>query len=110
MKGAPAAVANNPYPLSVASSSASASTSASSAPPPPAATVTVTSPGGTFQWPTSAEYYQLSNRIGQGAFASVWGARIKSGGKKQQAALADEVECAVKIMDLEHVNINISGE
>jgi len=93
-------------------------TANNSAPSPPAAAAAVTSPGGTFVWPTSAEYYQLSNRIGQGAFASVWRACIKKGGagkkKKQQhegdsgKASGGEVQCAVKIMDLEHVNINIS--
>eukprot|EP00956_Cyclotella_meneghiniana_P020305 scaffold35594_cov60-Cyclotella_meneghiniana.AAC.1 len=68
-------------------------------------------------WPTNASHYQLINRVGQGAFASVWRARIvrdddgkggdnnsDSGQQKQQR------QCAIKIMDLEHVNINISGE
>ena len=96
-----------------------ASESSASAPPrrrPPAAsappnTAAVTSPGGAFQWPTSSEYYTLSNRIGQGAFASVWRATIRNTTKKQQQdAEKQQVECAIKIMDLEHVNINISGE
>ena len=94
-------------------------------PPPPA---TMTSPGGSYQWPTSSEYYELSNRIGQGAFASVWRARtIRNNNKKQLVTSSSgngeednkkkkdqgqhqQVECAIKIMDLEHVNINISGE
>ena len=94
-------------------------------PPPPA---TMTSPGGSYQWPTSSEYYELSNRIGQGAFASVWRARTIRKNKKQlvtsssgdgeednkkkkdQGQQHQQVECAIKIMDLEHVNINISGE
>ena len=75
-------------------------------------------------WPTSSIYYELSNRIGQGAFASVWRARtIRNNNKKQLVSDGEEdnkkkkdqgqqqqVECAIKIMDLEHVNINISGE
>jgi len=71
--------------------------------------------GGPFEWPTNADHYQLINRIGQGAFASVWRARIRrrikndddvntDGAEKQTA----EIHCAIKIMDLEHVNINIS--
>ena len=94
-------------------------------PPPPA---TMTSPGGSYQWPTSSIYYELSNRIGQGAFASVWRARtIQQNNKKQLVTSSSgngeednkkkkdqgkhqQVECAIKIMDLEHVNINISGE
>eukprot|EP00804_Cyclotella_cryptica_P008538 CCRYP_007533-RA/>CCRYP_007533-RA protein AED:0.07 eAED:0.07 QI:178/1/1/1/0.75/0.6/5/1236/552 len=65
---------------------------------------------GTFEWPTSAEHYQLINRVGQGAFASVWRARlINNTGKPAEEAADDEgIQCAIKIMDLEHVNINIS--
>lgn len=62
------------------------------------------------QWPTNADQYELVNRIGQGAFASVWKARRR---RNDHAAGNDNDEgeaptCAVKIMDLEHVNINIS--
>ena len=80
-----------------------------------------------FEWPTNADHYQLINRIGQGAFASVWRARIirsrnaddnnnenDEGDNTASAAVesnkTDEIHCAIKIMDLEHVNINISGE
>ena len=80
-----------------------------------------------FEWPTNADHYQLINRIGQGAFASVWRARIirsrnnaddnnnenDEGDNNASAAESnktDEIHCAIKIMDLEHVNINISGE
>ena len=82
-----------------------------------------TTPAASFTWPTSYEYYELSNRIGQGAFASVWRARIKRqpkvDGDKNNEIYGNEegtnnneqrVECAIKIMDLEHVNINISGK
>lgn len=85
--------------------------------------------GSSFEWPTNADHYQLINRIGQGAFASVWRARIirsrnnntddydnqNDEGDNTDAPTAesnktDEIHCAIKIMDLEHVNINISGE
>jgi hypothetical protein len=64
-------------------------------------------------WPTSAESYVLGARIGRGAFASVYAARIK----KRSGVLLDEemtdinsADCAIKIIDLEHVNININGK
>lgn len=68
--------------------------------------------GGTFDWPTSAEHYQLINRVGQGAFASVWRARLidNTGKPVEEKACDEDIQCAIKIMDLEHVNINISGE
>ena len=84
--------------------------------PPPTTTV-ATNPNNNTVWPTSYNQYELSNRIGQGAFASVWRARIKNpSNNKDDDGACDEqqqqqqVECAIKIMDLEHVNINISGE
>lgn len=84
-----------------------------------------TAGGGAFEWPTNSDNYQLINRIGQGAFASVWRARIirrsnsrssisdeDEEGKDNSGRVnkTDEIHCAIKIMDLEHVNINISGE
>ena len=70
-----------------------------------------------FEWPTNADHYQLINRIGQGAFASVWRARIirsrnadGNNNENDEGDNTDEIHCAIKIMDLEHVNINISGE
>lgn len=64
------------------------------------------------EWPTSSDHYQLMNRVGQGAFASVWRARIVTVSNDDDAVEREEEvqECAIKIMDLEHVNINISGE
>ena len=71
-------------------------------------------------WPTTADKYELIDRIGQGAFASVWRARIA--GRRPRTTAADdegaddergaagEGDCAIKIMDLEHVNVNIGGE
>lgn len=62
-------------------------------------------------WPTSAECYVLGARIGRGAFASVYAAHVK---QQRDALLGEEktdsvsVECAIKIMDLEHVNINMN--
>ena len=72
-----------------------------------AAPITTPLGGGPFEWPTNANHYQFMNRVGQGAFASVWSARIIDTNQREN----DEgVQCAIKIMDLEHVNINISGE
>jgi hypothetical protein len=49
--------------------------------------------------------------VGQGAFASVWRARIVDDSRDTEKVADNEgVQCAIKIMDLEHVNINISGE
>ena len=87
-----------------------ATTSQPIAPPAPAVERVAppsTSAAGRFEWPTNAAHYQLINRVGQGAFASVWKARIVDTSEGEE----DEgVQCAIKIMDLEHVNINISGE
>ena len=118
-------IAHQNNPLAFAHPSSTVTTAVP--PPPPAATMT--SPGGSYQWPTSSEYYELSNRIGQGAFASVWRARtmkhnnhlkkqlVSTGGgsidgddNKKDQGQQEVTECAIKIMDLEHVNINISGE
>ena len=87
-----------------------AGTSSRSSHAPKATAKTSTGP---FEWPTSSEHYQLVNRVGQGAFASVWMARIVTVSNDDDAAVEREEEvqeCAIKIMDLEHVNINISGE
>ena len=88
---------------------APATTPQPNAPPAPVERVAPpsTSAAGRFEWPTNAAHYQLINRVGQGAFASVWKARIvdTSEGKEDEG-----VQCAIKIMDLEHVNINISGK
>lgn len=60
-------------------------------------------------WPTSAHRYRLINRVGQGAFASVWRARIV-GDNVDTEEYNEGRQCAIKIMDLEHVNSNIGGE
>jgi serine/threonine-protein kinase OSR1/STK39 len=55
-------------------------------------------PGGGEPWATDPEAYQLIGKIGQGAFASVWKAKQKDDGK----------ECAVKVLNLDHVDSNLS--
>lgn len=49
-------------------------------------------------WATDPQAYQLIGKIGQGAFASVWKAKQKDDGK----------ECAVKVLNLDHVDSNLS--
>ena len=61
-------------------------TAATEAPPP-------------VEWPTDASHYELIGKIGQGAFASVWGARTKE---------AERRECAVKVLNLDHIDTNLS--
>ncbi|KAL3817284.1 hypothetical protein ACHAXA_003205 [Cyclostephanos tholiformis] len=136
--GTTAAAGAMAYPSKSPSSSTTTGTTSaaeetSSASKPPSATSAgggLPSPPSTaslFQWPTNPSCYELGNCIGRGAFASVWAARIRrrtnvvvvqeeeeegrrddtdgqSGGDDED----DDVECAIKIMDLEHVNINIS--
>jgi serine/threonine-protein kinase OSR1/STK39 len=45
-------------------------------------------------WPSSSDAYQLTSRIGQGAFSEVWKARC----------IPKNVPVAVKVMDLENIN------
>jgi len=52
--------------------------------------------GGTL-WPADFHSYQLLEKVGQGAFASVWRSRCTTNGDKL---------CAIKIIDLEHVDSN----
>lgn len=51
------------------------------------------------EWPTDASQYDLIGKIGQGAFASVWGARTKE---------SEPRECALKVLNLDHVDSNLS--
>jgi serine/threonine-protein kinase OSR1/STK39 len=48
-------------------------------------------------WPTSPEEYQLVKKIGHGAFAKVYVAKC----------LTKNVDCAIKVMDLEKVTSNL---
>lgn len=49
-------------------------------------------------WPADPASYDLLGKIGQGAFATVWRATTKPGGK----------DCAVKVLNLDHVDTNLS--
>eukprot|EP00980_Cylindrotheca_fusiformis_P028625 scaffold22620_cov131-Cylindrotheca_fusiformis.AAC.20 len=50
------------------------------------------------EWPTDADSYESTCKIGQGAFASVWKAKVKSSGQ----------ECAIKVLNLDHVDSNLA--
>jgi serine/threonine-protein kinase OSR1/STK39 len=63
----------------------------SQAPPPPVAAANA-------EWVADATAYEFIGKIGQGAFASVWRARGKHDGR----------ECAVKVINLDHVDSNLS--
>lgn len=49
------------------------------------------------EWTADATLYELVGKIGQGAFSTVWRARS-----------ADGRECAVKVLNLDHVDTNLS--
>lgn len=49
------------------------------------------------EWPTDPALYELIGKIGQGAFASVW-----------KAKTGDERECAIKVLNLDHVDSNLN--
>lgn len=51
------------------------------------------------EWPTDGSQYDLIGKIGQGAFASVWGARTKE---------SEPRNCALKVLNLDHVDSNLS--
>ena len=78
--------------------------------------------GGTHQeppWPAHPSHYTLLGKVGQGAFASVWRAYCDSGdGAAGKASVESNLcggsdgrrLCAIKIMDLEHVDTNFVGK
>uniref|UniRef100_A0A7S2A7P5 Protein kinase domain-containing protein n=1 Tax=Trieres chinensis TaxID=1514140 RepID=A0A7S2A7P5_TRICV len=77
----------------------------------------VRSPTGEDDWPSDHNSYELLGRIGRGAFASVWRARIKRQDQASGGGVLEEVGasrekgqgeryCAVKVLDLEHVDAN----
>ena len=49
-------------------------------------------------WPADFHSYTLLSKIGQGSFASVWLCSVK------------DRQCAVKVLDLDHVNTNFIGK
>jgi serine/threonine-protein kinase OSR1/STK39 len=51
------------------------------------------------EWPADPAAYQLLGKIGQGAFASVW---------KATTVTADHRDCAVKVLNLDHVDTNLA--
>jgi serine/threonine-protein kinase OSR1/STK39 len=75
----------------------------------------------TAEWPTDASQYDLIGKIGQGAFASVWRAsttiifnhinNLPAGtgdDTQQQQPLQQKEECAIKVLNLDHVDSNLS--
>lgn len=76
-------------------------------------------------WPVDYNAYKLIGKVGQGAFASVWRAEcsnvpesIEKNGQQQDGIAGEGTEtkeevkmlCAIKILDLEHVDTNFGGE
>ena len=72
-----------------------------------------------FEWPTDSQSYQLLGKIGRGAFATVWKAVPKTAqlphtplgttaqGQQVQQAHPPTYECAVKILNLDHVDSDL---
>jgi len=60
-----------------------------------------------FEWPTDASQYELMGKIGQGAFASVWGARIKNDATESSSNSSSKY-CAVKVLNLDHIDSNLA--
>ena len=80
-------------------------------PPPPPPTVA--------EWPMDASHYELLGKIGQGAFATVWGARTKEisvDNSQGTPGTTDEGQqqqqqpryCAVKVLELDHIDSNLA--
>lgn len=69
------------------------------------------------EWPTDASQYDLTGKIGQGAFASVWRAittvtfphaGTTDDENKEQQQQSQQQECAIKVLNLDHVDSNLS--
>lgn len=61
-----------------------------------------------YEWPTDSNQYELVGKIGQGAFATVWKAIRRSSENSTNAPSEETRVCAVKILDLDHVDTNLS--
>ncbi len=72
-------------------------------------------------WPVDYNAYKLIGKVGQGAFASVWRAEcsnVPETGQQQDDIAGEGTEtkeevkmlCAIKILDLEHVDTNFGGK
>ena len=55
------------------------------------------------EWPTDPAQYELIEKIGQGAFASVWKANARNPSSEEEKR-----ECAIKVLNLDHVDSNLS--
>lgn len=81
---------------------------ASSAPARTESTAAAASGAAPAEWPTDASHYELMGKIGQGAFATVWGARTKledgNNGEPQQP----QRYCGVKVLNLDHIDSNLA--
>jgi len=78
------------------------------------------------EWPTDPSQFELKTKIGHGAFASVWRASTtvvstaaqaknddnledeKSANENQEVKSEIAVECAIKVLNLDHVDSNLS--
>lgn len=75
------------------------------------------------EWPTDSKKYQLTGKIGQGAFAAVWRARAMSEfhprdttattsaentTSEDSAELSLSLDCAIKVLNLDHVDSNLT--
>jgi len=61
------------------------------------------------EWPTDPSLYELVGKIGQGAFAIVWKATLTT--SQSEGEQADQVTkhvCAVKVLNLDHVDTNLA--
>jgi serine/threonine-protein kinase OSR1/STK39 len=82
----------------------------SAAAPAPALAVQQVVPA---EWPTDPNSYDLIGKIGQGAFATVWKARITTPAtaastQDANANVSTTAVCAVKVLNLDHVDTNLA--
>jgi serine/threonine-protein kinase OSR1/STK39 len=71
------------------------------------------------EWPTDAAQYDLTGKIGHGAFATVWrasttitlpntAAAAVSDPPTEDSKTKQQQECAIKVLNLDHVDSNLS--